>query len=238
VMAPTVRVPMTWGFLRPVVALPSSAQHWNQERRRIVLVHELTHVRAADWPFRIAARIVCALFWFHPGAWWLATRLREDSERACDDSVVASGVRRSDYAELLVSAAFSTEPDGPSAALALAQPNGLRGRLAAVLDVRHDVSPLAPGWITAGALISLSIAAPMSGIQLAPTRDMLTTLMRDERWESRAYAVVGLAHRPDSVAVARAAAALDPSPRVRAWARYALGQQDGAADGLAIILRQ
>jgi hypothetical protein len=45
--------------------------------------------------------------------------------------------------------------------------------------------------------------------------------------------VLGLAQRADSVAVARSAAERDPSPRVRAWARYALGEtrerpQDGA----------
>jgi len=54
-------------------------------------------------------------------------------------------------------------------------------------------------------------------------RGVLTTLMADTRWESRAYAVLGLAQRADSVAVARSVAEQDPSPTVRAWARYALG---------------
>jgi hypothetical protein len=63
----------------------------------------------------------------------------------------------------------------------------------------------------------------MSAVELSPSRDVLASLMRDVRWESRAYAVIGLARRADSVAVARSAAELDPSPRVRAWARYALG---------------
>ena len=75
--------------------------------------------------------------------------------------------------------------------------------------------------------IVLSGAVVVAGV--APTRDALTTLMRDSRWESRAYAVIGLAHRADSAAAARSAAELDPSPRVRAWARYALGLEPGAA---------
>ena len=48
--------------------------------------------------------------------------------------------------------------------------------------------------------------------------------MRESAWQSRAYAVLGLAQRADSVAVARSAAELDPSPRVREWARYALAR--------------
>ncbi len=75
----------------------------------------------------------------------------------------------------------------------------------------------------------------MSAVQLAPTRSVLTTLMNDARWESRAYAVIGLASRPDSVAVARTAAELDPSPRVRAWARLALSQRADAASLRAIL---
>jgi hypothetical protein len=75
-------------------------------------------------------------------------------------------------------------------------------------------------------LLSLSVSL----VQLVPTRDVLTTLMQDDRWDTRAYAVVRLAERADSVEVARAAARTDPSPRVRAWARYALAQLPPPAD--------
>lgn len=222
-----VLVPMTWGFAHPVIVLPSFCDAWDETRRRMTLVHELSHVRAADWPTKLAARAMCALYWFHPAAWWLARRYRADCELACDDRVIASGARRSDYAELLVEAAEALATHGrPHArsrvALALSRRDGLRGRLDAVLDVRRTARPLRRAWTGVAAAVTLCVAGPISAVQLAPTRDVLTTLMRDGRWESRAYAVVGLAQRADSVAVARTAAERDPSPRVRAWARYAL----------------
>jgi beta-lactamase regulating signal transducer with metallopeptidase domain len=222
--------PMTWGLFRPVVMLPESADAWNDSQRRIVLMHELSHVRAGDWLFSLAARLACALYWFHPGVWWIARRLHEDCERACDDRVIASGVRRSDYADLLIDAADHVHAGTLSrvSALALSTRDGLRGRLSAVLDTRHDVRPVARGWVAVAAIAAMIVAAPASSVQLAPTRDTLTSLMRDARWESRAYAVLGLAQRPDSIAVARSAAELDPSPRVRAWARYALGDAEPA----------
>lgn len=226
-------VPMTWGVAHPVIVLPSSCESWGDARRRMALVHELAHVRAADWPTKLAARAVCALYWFHPAAWWLARRFRTDCELACDDRVIASGARRSDYAELLVDAATALASHNsvrsrPRAALALApsRRDGLRGRLDAVLYSHHTARPLRRAWAGLAAAITLGVAGPISTVQLAPTRDVLTTLMHDGRWESRAYAVVGLAERADSVAVARSAAELDPNPRVRAWARYAL---DGAS---------
>ena len=236
-VATDVAVPMTWGFWRPVVALPTAADAWSASERRIVLLHELTHVRASDWMFNLAGRAVCALYWFHPGAWWIGRGLRKDCELACDDRVIAAGVRRSDYAELLVNAAdaLRAATSVRSAALALSNPSGLRVRLSAVLDTRHDVRPLARGWAIVAAIGTLTVACPMSAVRLAPTRQVLTTLMSDARWESRAYAVLGLAQRQDSVAVARSAAELDPSPRVRAWARYALAQSSALPDLRAII---
>jgi hypothetical protein len=71
-------------------------------------------------------------------------------------------------------------------------------------------------------MVTAVVVAPVSTARLGPTRSALTSLMRDARWESRAWAVVRLAQRPDSVEVARAAARLDPDPAVLAWARYAL----------------
>jgi beta-lactamase regulating signal transducer with metallopeptidase domain len=234
----TAAVPMTWGFVRPVVVLPRAATSWDNEQLRIVLLHELGHVRARDWAFNLIGRVVCALYWFHPGVWWVARGLREDCELACDDRVIAAGVRRSDYAELLVSAATALRSARAAAApaLALSERRGLRARLTAVLDTRHDLRPLRRGWATVAATATLAVAGPVSSVQLAPSREVLTTLMLDARWESRAYAVLGLAQRRDSIGVAQNAAELDPNPRVRAWARYALGQR-GDVSELRTILR-
>ena len=233
----TAAVPMTWGFVRPVVVLPRVATSWDNEQLRIVLLHELGHVRARDWVFNLIGRVVCALYWFHPGVWWVARGLRDDCELACDDRVIAAGVRRSDYAELLVSAATALRSARADAepALALSERRGLRARLTAVLDTRHDVRPLRRGWATVAAAATLAVAGPVSAVQLAPSREVLTTLMLDARWESRAYAVLGLAQRRDSIGVARSAAELDPNPRVRAWARYALGQHGDVAELHAIL---
>ena len=118
---------MTWGFVRPVVVLPRAATSWDNEQLRIVLLHELGHVRARDWAFNLIGRVVCALYWFHPGVWWVARGLREDCELACDDRVIAAGVRRSDYAELLLSAATALRSARAAAepALALSERRGL-----------------------------------------------------------------------------------------------------------------
>ncbi|HVX41604.1 MAG TPA: M56 family metallopeptidase [Gemmatimonadaceae bacterium] len=219
-------VPATWGWLRPVVLLPAEAIGWSDDELRIVLTHELSHVRASDWICGVAARVMCALYWFHPGAWWIARRLEENAELACDERVIGAGIRRSDYAELLVRAASMLPAARAASALAFAGPRatGIRARLAVILDPAHVARPLARRWSRLSMAATIALAVPMSMVRLAPTRGVLTSLMRDARWESRAYAVLGLAQRPDTIAEARSAAERDPSPRVRAWARYALAE--------------
>jgi bla regulator protein BlaR1 len=223
-------VSVTWGVIRPVVLLPAGATLWDESRRRAVLLHELAHVRAADALFRIAARVGCALFWFHPGAWWVARGLRAECELACDDRVLAAGVRASDYAELLAASADTLRPAqrARSMALALARRGGLRERLAAIIAPRRDLRAPTRISVAVAVAITVAVSGPLSTLDPAPTRDVLRELMRDSRWESRAYAVLGLAPRADSVGVARAAAVADPSPHVRAWAIYALSQHPAA----------
>ena len=82
----------TWGLLRPRVLLPPHAREWPDDRIRIVLCHELAHVRRHDWFVQITAEAVRIAFWFNPLIWIACTRLRRDSEQACDD--VGAGTTR------------------------------------------------------------------------------------------------------------------------------------------------
>lgn len=91
-------VPMTWGTLAPKILLPAEACEWPAERRRLVLLHELAHVARRDSFSRSLASLVCALYWFHPGAWLAARRMRMEQEHAADDRVLASGGSPQAYA--------------------------------------------------------------------------------------------------------------------------------------------
>jgi TonB family protein len=134
--ADSAATPLTWGLLRPVILLPAGASDWPSERRRIVLSHELAHIARGDWLLHICGELIHALYWFHPLAWIAWAGLRHESERACDDAVLNSGIPACEYAEELLALAstLTNSRAGVCPALAIARSANLERRFAAMLN--------------------------------------------------------------------------------------------------------
>jgi beta-lactamase regulating signal transducer with metallopeptidase domain len=129
-------MPMAWGLWRPRVLLPAEADSWPMSRQRVVLLHELAHVKRRDCLTQLLAQLACAGYWFNPLVWMAARRLRAEREHACDDLVLSAGTRGSDYADHLLDLARSlrTAPAPGWSAVAMAHRSQLEGRLMAILD--------------------------------------------------------------------------------------------------------
>jgi beta-lactamase regulating signal transducer with metallopeptidase domain/major membrane immunogen (membrane-anchored lipoprotein) len=159
-------VPMTWGLLNPVVLLPDEADEWPEERRRVVLMHELAHVKRGDLFAQIVAQITCALYWFNPLAWMAARRLRVEREQACDDAVLNAGTKASEYANHILEILRALRPAkcSPSAAVAMAQCSQIEGRLRAILNPNLRRGAMRPiGEILMGAAVAC-VVLPLAAI--------------------------------------------------------------------------
>jgi TonB family protein len=159
-MMPDAVMPFAFGLFRPTILLPAGCLHWTEMRKRIVLVHELTHIRRRDGISQLFANVVAALWWFQPLAWLARKRLRQESEHACDAQVLAIGVRASDYATQLVDIARTSRLTLLSrAAICMARKDELEPRLVRILAPQRAGSFLR-AFVSATLVIAIAATAP------------------------------------------------------------------------------
>jgi hypothetical protein len=130
--------PITIGIFRAVVVLPAaSVLSLDPSQLEVILIHELAHIRRADYFWNVIQTAIEVVFFFHPAVLWLGRRLRSLREHCCDDIAVsvckdpliyASALLQLEEirsAQLQLSIAFSRSED----------PHALRERIARLLGV-------------------------------------------------------------------------------------------------------
>jgi len=169
ILSERVGVPVVWGWRKPVLIVPVVSSHWKEERMRVVLLHELAHLRRADWPLLLLGRIVASLYWFHPLVWYLERRAKRECEQACDDLVVQAGTKPSDYAGHLIAIArgVTAEPSRSGTALAIVRRSQLNGRVRSILNPGRRRDEPSRGRLTLVAAALLIALLPFASLQLA-----------------------------------------------------------------------
>jgi hypothetical protein len=158
---------VTWGLVRPKVILPATSGEWSDERARVVMSHELAHIRRGDWIVQLSAEVLRAVYWFNPLMWVACRRLRLESEQACDDEVMSHGVKGTDYATHLVELARSLNHRRHTwfPAPAMARPSSLERRVRAMLNNRLDRGPISTATRATIFALLLVIASVVAAAQ-------------------------------------------------------------------------
>ena len=219
-------MPMASGIFAPSVLMPEDANRWPLERLRIVLLHELAHVKRRDCLTHVIAQLACALHWFNPLAWVAARHIRTERERACDDLVLACGTRGPDYAEELLEIARAMRGGRypallAGATLAMAHRSQLEGRLIAILDPKVPRSGVSR--------LRTAIAAATVACALPPLAAMQPWTVTAAEAITEAPAAISLEPPAPAPAPPQAAPAPQPQPRPAASPRP--GQRQGARVG-------
>jgi TonB family protein len=160
-------MPMTCGILKPVICMPSDAETWTEERRRMVLLHELAHIQRGDVSTHLLARWSLILNWWNPLAWFAWREFLKERERATDDLVLATGARASEYAAHLLDVARSmqTSPALAWPAVAMARRSELEGRLVAILDSSINRKAARRASIVVAIAAAVALIAPFAAVR-------------------------------------------------------------------------
>jgi hypothetical protein len=131
-----LKAAITVGILDPVIVVPSDCEGWPANRRRLVLSHELAHVKRWDTLAEMFALVAMMLYWFNPLVWFAVRRMRIERETDCDNAVLQTGVKPSDYAELLmnIAADLSASPKPVWQLSTISQSSNVKDRLMDILN--------------------------------------------------------------------------------------------------------
>ena len=187
-------MPMTFGLVRSAILVPSETAEWSAERRRVVLLHELAHVRRGDPATHLLARAAMNIYWWNPLAWIAWREFLKERERAADDLVLNAGARASDYAGHLLEVArtLQSAPAIGWAAVAMARRSQLEGRLLAILDSGVNRAAAGRASVLAAALLAVALVAPLAAVRAQESQAQAGSQKDYERLETAAKAAAQL----------------------------------------------
>jgi beta-lactamase regulating signal transducer with metallopeptidase domain len=82
--------PAVLGLLRPRILLPSFlVDRMDDEALRILIAHEMTHIRRGDLFWAFLQTVAGSFWWFHPAVWVANRQLNLECERSCDEETIA-----------------------------------------------------------------------------------------------------------------------------------------------------
>ena len=160
VQHPEVRMPCSFGLLRPTVMLPAAFDRLEPAFQRAIVCHELLHIERRDFARVVVEDVAAALLWFHPWVWLLRRRIRLHREQVVDAEVVRCTDDRRAYVRCLVEVA------GHPLTLRLASPmlrsTELRARADALFEKEGAMSKRRAAVVATGLCVALGATVWMA----------------------------------------------------------------------------
>lgn len=116
-----VEVPVTLGFLKPVILIPlATINHLSLPQAEAVLLHELAHIKRNDYLLHLGVKVLEVIFFFNPFSRWLIRDIQREREHRCDDMVMQFRYDPHTYVSALLSLATTAAGSQGSRQLVLA----------------------------------------------------------------------------------------------------------------------
>lgn len=197
-----IDTPTLFGWIRPVVLLPAAvALQFPREQLRLILAHELGHLRRYDHYANLAQSVIETLLFYHPVVHWISRDVRHEREVCCDRLVLGEDRKASrDYVRALAALQeFRLRGDEP---LVLAASGGeLLDRVQRILSAPEERPLQTRSNATSWVVLTLLLGATL----------LVATRMRDHREALETLAQSLLVKLPAPAVVLMADLAIDVS---------------------------
>ena len=170
---------MSGGLFRPTIVLPAEVAG---EAAAPILVHEAMHIGSHDLILHFLYRLLICLNWFNPVVWLCFRQAFRDSEGACDQRVLESGlVAPSDYAEALYQESMTSSSPNIFIRSAFGGGHTIRRRISVICHFAGKRPWMAPLALALGVLVSACTMTSRSAsddsaqVSAPSTSDLRTT---------------------------------------------------------------
>ena len=134
-----IQGPVSLGFFKPVIILPHTlAETLLEEELRMVIIHELAHIKRLDFAVNLLQSLLGIVLYFHPAFYLLKANLAKERESICDAWVVYLTGKRCAYARCLVNIREGTSRPIFSTAI-FSRGENLKRRIKMLLDEGKDL---------------------------------------------------------------------------------------------------
>ena len=170
---------MSGGLFRPTIVLPAEI---TKEAAAPILVHEAMHIGSHDLILHFLYRLLICLNWFNPVVWLCFRQAFRDSEGACDQRVLETGlVDRTDYAQALYQESLLSSPQDVYIRSAFGSGRTIRRRISVICHFAGKRPWMAPLALALGVLVSACTMTSRSAsddsaqVSAPSTSDLRTT---------------------------------------------------------------
>jgi bla regulator protein blaR1 len=164
--------PLVLGLLRSRIIIPADFyERYSEAEQRLVIAHELAHIRGGDLYANAIATVMQILFWFNPLLHWAVSRMRLDQELACDARVLRSTHDFADPAKTYAAAVLKTALPQSASPLAChwQSRHPLNERILAMTTPRPARASRQTAKLTFIALVAASCYGALAFADRAPT---------------------------------------------------------------------
>ncbi|MCL2645761.1 MAG: hypothetical protein FWD61_02005 [Phycisphaerales bacterium] len=193
-VSPLYRVPAVVGTWSPMLLMPAAIlAEMPPEQLRLIIAHELAHMRRWDFLVNLMQQVIEALLFFNPAVWWISGQIRQEREACCDALAVSCAGSPELMAHTLADVAAATlNPrqsqgltDIAAAALALTGHGPLWQRIARLVNpttpvrIGFPLRSLALGLFVSTLLLALLVSTAELTVRAA--EKILTPVERVEK---------------------------------------------------------
>ncbi|HEY2414803.1 MAG TPA: M56 family metallopeptidase, partial [Pirellulaceae bacterium] len=177
-----IEQPAILGMIRPKLLLPADATDLSDEQLRMIMLHELAHVRRWDLAANWALLVIRAIHWWNPIFWLAAARFQNLREQECDAFAVqrTEGQPRRSYGELLLALAARQRSAPPWRILL---PVSILGFVRSSLrkwEIRNRLNALRSVNVTRGRWQAVAFVSLLGLVAVAGLTDARTPEMRPD----------------------------------------------------------